>query len=295
MLKEKKLEHHRSDDSYCAYKFAIAEFLAFSGRKHPAQVTTADLLGYAKHVEEVLLLSERTRWNRMMRIFSFLRFSGLEVNKLVTKSQKAKLLSYTEKLPDIYTPEQLKLMLEHSGRPFNRVLVLLAVSSGFREQELQYLGWNDVNFEHNTLSVTKKPEAGFTPKDNEERSVPMSQELSRVLADWRKVNSATTYVLETAGGKTDGKLLDVVKRIAKRAGLNCGVCSGCKAKYGFCRQYSLHKFRRTYITRVLRKTDLRTAMALAGHSDIQSTMRYLRPEQGAVVQDAVNSALADIA
>jgi site-specific recombinase XerD len=38
----------------------------------------------------------------------------------------------------------------------------------------------------------------------------------------------------------------------------------------------LHSFRRTYATTLLRKgVDIRTVQMLLGHSDIESTMRYL--------------------
>jgi len=35
--------------------------------------------------------------------------------------------------------------------------------------------------------------------------------------------------------------------------------------------------------------DLRSVMALSGHSDIESVMRYLRPASTAEVQDKVNA------
>lgn len=293
-LKEKQLEQHKSDDSYCSHKVAINEFLEFSGKKYPGQVTTTDLLGYAAYVEGTLKLSERTRWNRMGRLFSFLKFAGRDTTTILTKSQRRQLLSFTDTLPTIYEPAEIRAMIEHAGRPFNRMLILTAISTGFRDQELTFLSWNDVDFGLNTIRVTQKLEQGFSPKDCEERAVPMSTDLAGALKAWREINPHSRFVFETLSGKPDGKLLDVIKRVAKRASLNCGECAGCKAKDGFCRNYNLHKFRRTFITRVLRKTDLRTAMALAGHSNIQSTMRYLRPEEGEQVQQAVSAALADI-
>jgi hypothetical protein len=60
--------------------------------------------------------------------------------------------------------------------------------------------------------------------------------------------------------------------------MNCGSCEGCKAKRRECETFTLHKFRRSYITTLLRNgIDLRTVQAYAGHKDIASTMRYLRP------------------
>jgi len=55
--------------------------------------------------------------------------------------------------------------------------------------------------------------------------------------------------------------------VAARAGLNPT-------------DWTLHGFRRTCITAWLRAgLDVRTLMALAGHSQIESTMRHLRPQK----------------
>jgi site-specific recombinase XerD len=53
---------------------------------------------------------------------------------------------------------------------------------------------------------------------------------------------------------------------------------------------TLHKFRRTYATTLLRGgMDLRSVMLLMGHSDLESTMRYLTPATGDVLRDKLNS------
>lgn len=45
-----------------------------------------------------------------------------------------------------------------------------------------------------------------------------------------------------------------------------------------CKEFNLHKFRRTYITTLLRASvDICTVAAYAGHADVKTTMRYLRP------------------
>jgi integrase len=51
----------------------------------------------------------------------------------------------------------------------------------------------------------------------------------------------------------------------------------------------LHKFRRTYLTGIVRHVDLRTAQQYAGHSRITSTERYLRSASAAEGQSRVSS------
>ena len=59
-----------------------------------------------------------------------------------------------------------------------------------------------------------------------------------------------------------------------------------------CELWFLHKFRSTYATTLLRNgVDIRTVQKLMGHSDLGSTMRYLRPEEDAHIEDGANLAI----
>jgi site-specific recombinase XerD len=67
----------------------------------------------------------------------------------------------------------------------------------------------------------------------------------------------------------------MLKAIAKRAGVA---------------DAELHSFRRTYATTLLRKgVDIRTVQMLLGHSDIESTMRYLTPATGDEVRSKIDA------
>ena len=80
-----------------------------------------------------------------------------------------------------------------------------------------------------------------------------------------------------------------LKELVKNAGLNCGNCKTCVASEQ-CEGWFLHKFRATFCTTLLRSgMDLRTVQRLMGHSDLASTMRYLRPAGSVEVQDRVNA------
>ena len=55
----------------------------------------------------------------------------------------------------------------------------------------------------------------------------------------------------------------------------------------------LHKFRATFATRCLRAgVDLRTVQHWLGHSDMESTMRYLKPSRSEQVREKVNEIFA---
>ncbi len=82
----------------------------------------------------------------------------------------------------------------------------------------------------------------------------------------------------------------MLKNLARKVKLNCGRCAGCRSKNRACGEYTLHRFRRTYITTLLRNgVDLRTVQAYAGHKDIASMMRYLRPASAKEAQAKLNA------
>jgi site-specific recombinase XerD len=55
----------------------------------------------------------------------------------------------------------------------------------------------------------------------------------------------------------------------------------------------LHKFPSTFATRCLwAGVDLRTVQQWLGHSDMESTMRYLKPSRNQAVQEKVNDIFA---
>jgi len=55
----------------------------------------------------------------------------------------------------------------------------------------------------------------------------------------------------------------------------------------------LHKFRATFATRCLwAGVDLRTVQQWLGHSDMESTMRYLKPSRSQQVREKVNQIFA---
>jgi integrase/recombinase XerD len=88
-------------------------------------------------------------------------------------------------------------------------------------------------------------------------------------------------IVPNTEGNPNTKLLVMIKRMARRAGIECGWCPNCLAKvkgHRGCEEFELHKFRRTCITTWLRsKIDPRTVMAYAGHADLETPLRYLRP------------------
>ena len=162
------------------------------------------------------------------------------------------------------------------------------LQSGCRMSELMYAYFDDINFAKNMLRVREKPEFDFKTKTHEEREIPLPAELMARLSEAKKV-SQRRLIFPTKGGNPNNKWLPALKRLAHRAGLNCGVCENCVAK-NECEHWFLHKFRATYATTLLRKgVDVVTVSKLLGHKDLASTTRYLAGLDKQSLHDKMNA------
>jgi site-specific recombinase XerD len=101
------------------------------------------------------------------------------------------------------------------------------------------------------------------------------------LKAWKaKADKTCSLVLPTTGCNPKLNFLDDLKAVAERAKLDP-------------EDFWLHKFRATFATRCLwAGVDLRTVQQWLGHSDMESTMRYLKPSRNQQVRKKVNKIFA---
>jgi integrase/recombinase XerD len=179
------------------------------------------------------------------------------------------------KCPEIYEREELDKYFAACDKQ-ELVWFKFFLMTGMREQEVMHTYWPDVNLKAHTVRVTHKPGRNWTPKAYKEREIPISNELSKLLSEAR-CTKGCNLLFPTAGCNPKLDFLDCCKAIAERAGLNP-------------REFYLHKFRATFATWALwANIDLRTVQQWLGHTDIESTMRYLRPARHEAVRVKVNS------
>ena len=118
------------------------------------------------------------------------------------------------------------------------------------------------DLDNSGVRVSAEGKQGFSPKDYEERMIPISRELAEVLAQLPRGNA---WVFPTKAGNRQTHLLRRLKEIADAAKVTGA---------------TLHKFRHTYATRLLESgCDIVTVQQLMGHSDLDTTRQYLDPDE----------------
>lgn len=215
----------------------------------------------------------RTVYNHIIRINTFLRSQGIV--GLLKREDKP---DYDEPEVEAYDADQLQALFA-AADPEERLLFEFFLKTGFRDQEVMFSTWKNVDFKGKLIKVLSKPELGFRPKDKEERSVPVPDELITALGARRK-QSTSMYIFPGANENPNGHFLRVLKQVAFRAGLNCSECvnkesMSCRTK-AICKEWRLHKFRKTYATMHHEAgVPVATIQRWLGHSDLATTLRYL--------------------
>lgn len=265
------------------YRAVGEEFLHCCGKTFADEMTYDDTLHYQRWMRQGGA-SLRTIHNKHAAAKAYLRYCGLDVKALAPGRPK-----YEKKLPEIYTPAELKAFFASVKGARQNMIFDLFLKTGLREQEGVYMEWGQLDLTTGMLRVQSNAKYGFKVKDCEERDIPIPDSLLQRLRAYRLKHPKEMLVTGTVTGKPNRKLLRTLKRLVRAAGLHCGQCAACTSR-GECKRWFLHKFRATYITALLRGgMDLRTVMTLSGHSDLESVMRYLRPAEGAAVKAKVNS------
>lgn len=203
-------------------------------------------------------------------------FSNAVEDKLISSNvmaSKRYILStkVTERIP--LTPEQAQKIVEQSSRleTVDRTLLLLFMYTGMRRGEALALRWEDVDFEHSVIHISKsvdyqtnrptikppKSKAGI-------RDVPLADHLRETLTlHENRQGFVITNPREPDIPMTEIGYRRMWERIGKKVDL-----------YGA----TAHILRHTFDTLIQPHTDVKTLQTIMGHADIATTMnRYAHP------------------
>ncbi len=272
-LDETKLT--KKPKTLAAYSTALTYFVESCHKLNLEEIERRDLLKFSAFLRDEKEQAPRSVYNKFENLMSFLKAQG--IRGLVGKNDWPR---FTEEEPEIYEQEELDKLFAKCDAE-ERLWYEFFLMTGMREQEVMYTYWSDVNLSASTVHVSHKPDRGWTPKAYKEREIPIPSKLVKSLKAWKaKSDKSGSLVFPTAGCNPKLDFLDGLKAVAERAKLD---------KENFW----LHKFRATFATWSLwAGVDLRTVQQWLGHSDRESTMRYLKPSRSQHARDKVNEIFA---
>ena len=258
-----------------AYTTALNYFTESCPKLFLQDIERTDLLKFCAFLRDHKKQAPRSVYNKFENVMTFLKANG--IRGLVGKNDWPR---YTEEEPEIYEQEELGKLLKACDSE-ERLWYEFFLMTGMREQEVMYTYWSDINLAHATVRVSHKPDRGWTPKAYKEREIPIPAKLFKSLKSWKaKCDKTCSLVFPTSGCNPKLDFLDCLKTIAERAKLDA-------------EDFWLHKFRATFATRCLwAGVDLRTVQQWLGHSDMESTMRYLKPSRSQQTREKVNEIFA---
>ncbi len=258
-----------------AYTTALNYFTESCLKLYLQDIERADLLKFCAFLRDKKKQAPRSVYNKFENVMTFLKANG--IRGLVGKNDWPR---YTEEEPEMYEPAELDTLFKTCDAE-ERLWYEFFLMTGMREQEVMYTYWSDVNFAAATVRVSHKRDRGWTPKAYKEREIPIPAKLVKSLKAWKaKADKTCGLVFPTSGCNPKLDFLDCLKAVAERAKLDED-------------NFWLHKFRATFATRCLwAGVDLRTVQQWLGHSDMESTMRYLKPSRSQQTREKVNEIFA---
>ena len=192
------------------------------------------------------------------------RLEGLDDKRITLPA-----IERQEKLPDVLSKEEIKLLLKTPTLLKHRILMALLYDCGLRCLEVRSLQIKDIDLGRRMVHVRQS-------KGKKDRYVP----IGKILADGiKKYIDAERPVNWLFNGKGDALIEgrkggDFDSRYSQR-GVQWAVKEAVK-QAGIKKDVSVHTLRHTYATHLLEDgTDIMTIQKLLGHESIETTMVYL--------------------
>ena len=251
------------------YSRAVDDLAGQYPEKSIDEITKQDMLGHISFLRMKIKKrngdTKHTYRNRLRNLTVFFNSCGVK-NPLamrdLPKPMKAR--------PTRYSIEVINTMLAKATEE-EKDLIHFFLNTGFRDEEAAFSKYSDIDFVKGSINAHAKPEYDWSPKDSEARVqdiVLQPKFIERMKARMDRTNRKASDLIfpQATKEKPDMHLLKIVKRVAKRAGIEG-------------KPITLHAFRRTFGSMVQKQYGLEQARIWLGHSDIETTQRYIAAEE----------------
>ncbi|MCQ2508393.1 MAG: tyrosine-type recombinase/integrase [Dorea sp.] len=246
-----------SDETYRNRYYILHEFDQFI-HKPFKDVDAVDILTWIKHIQSRVCINTSSSYLSIVgSLFSYLKKIKVIDDNPMEYVQAIKQSNTVEISFNQVEVDQLKDACKNEAE---RAMIELMLSTGIRCEELCDLKWDDINFTTKDIVIVEG-------KGRKSRIV-MMDDVTRHHLKLHKVQGKyeSEYVFSRQyRGEVSQKTTDAVWRNIKSIAKRAGVANAHP-----------HRFRRTFATmKYKRGMDIRKIQLLLGHSNINTTLRYI--------------------
>ena len=228
--------------------YVLDRFYKLVGNKVVEQITVSDI---EKYINSRIGKVKNSTINRDLDIIRRV-FSLAMENELITVNPCKKLKKLRiENPPERYLAKDEEIKLLENCNSIMRAIVITALYTGMRQNEILSLKWQDVFFEENYIIA-------LNTKNNKPRKIPLVLKLKEELLKLARISE---YVFTSPA--TLSKYTNIKKtfsRTVKRSGIP---------------HITFHQLRHTTASRLNELgVDIVTIQRVLDHADLKTTMRY---------------------
>lgn len=257
-----------SSESVRSYRRELKAFRTFLERSRdavppPAGITREMLIQFGISSHCLAPRTIRRRYAVVSSLFNFLQDMGYVGSNPARRLPLPKL---NQTVPVCLSEQASRSLVAAADRPWTMALVVLLLTTGIRRSEAATITLDDLDLDRRLLLVRGK--------GDKERVLPLADETVEAIKLYmaRRVSTTSRHLFVSARGGHpihNRAIARMVRSVIRKAGLQG-------------RGISAHKLRHTFATQlILRGVDVRTVQELLGHSDLQTTAKYLHSDMRA--------------
>ena len=262
-----------------AHRLALREFKEFAASQNTEFIDEMDAALLRRWYEDLTDGGENvpfTAANKLLKVNSFFRaITGRPPGQgLIKKRDYKRELSGTNTV-ETYTKAELDALFSQMDKD-DHLLFTTIREAALRKKEAMYLEESDLvseelapGFRKCELRIRSKPRWNWMTKTGQDRDIIVSPELMARLLERKAAKRSSSLLFPTREGLADWHMLDKLKSIGKKAGLDPATVW-------------LHKLRSTTATNWLRSRelggmgrDIAVVRQQLGHSDYKSIEAYI--------------------
>ncbi len=228
--------------------YVLDRLLKLIGNKQAESITISDIDKYiASRLNKVKNSTINRDLDTIFRVFSL----AIDNDKIsINPCRKVKKLR-VENPPERYLSKEEEVKLLAVCNPVMKAIIITALHTGMRQNEILSLKWQDIFFDENYLIA-------LNTKNNKPRKLPLTITLKEELL---KLPRLSEHVFTSpATGTRYTEVKTTFKRAVKRSGIA---------------HITFHKLRHSTASRLNEKgVDIVTIQKILDHADLKTTQRY---------------------